>query len=40
MKGVTARYVKVTAEGAGVCPANHVRPGEESKVYFDEVIIQ
>ena len=39
MKGVIARYVKVTAEGAGACPENHVRPGEESKVYFDEVII-
>lgn len=37
---VTARYVRVTAEGAGECPADHVRPGQEARVYFDEVIIE
>lgn len=40
MKGIGARYVRVTAEGAGACPANHVRPGQEARVYFDEIIIE
>ena len=40
MGGVSARYVRVTAEGAGVCPDEHVRPGQEARVYFDEVIIE
>ena len=39
LKGTAAQYVRVTAEGAGVCPADHVRPGQEARVYFDEVII-
>ena len=34
------RYVRVTAEGAGVCPADHVRPGQEARVYFDEIRIE
>ena len=40
MGGVSARYVRVTAEGAGICPDEHVRPGQEARVYFDEVIIE
>lgn len=40
MKGTEARYVRVTAEGAGVCPADHVRPGQEARVYFDEIRIE
>lgn len=40
MKGVAARYVRITAEGAGVCPPDHVRPGQEARVYFDEIMIQ
>ncbi|WP_329905556.1 beta-N-acetylhexosaminidase [Porphyromonas pogonae] len=40
MKQTCARYVRVTAEGAGCCPPNHVRPGQESRVCFDEVIIE
>ena len=39
MKGTEARYVRVTAEGAGVC-AYHVRPGQEARVYFDEIRIE
>lgn len=39
MKGTAARYVRITAEGEGACPADHVRPGQEARVYFDEVII-
>lgn len=40
MKGTEARYVRVTAEGAGACPADHVRPGQEARVYFDEIRIE
>ena len=32
MGGVSARYVRVTAEGAGICPDEHVRPGQEARV--------
>lgn len=37
--GVSGRYVKIAFEGAGKCPENHVRPVQDAKVYFDEVII-
>lgn len=40
MGDVKARYVRVTALGPGACPQNHVRPGQESRVMFDEVIIE
>lgn len=40
MGGVEARYVRVIAKGAGVCPPDHVRPGQEARMYFDEVIIE
>lgn len=40
MKGIRARYVRVLAQGAGYCPADHVRPGQVAKVFFDEIIIQ
>ncbi len=40
LKGVNARYVRVTARGAGNCPADHVRPRQEARIYFDEVIIE
>ena len=40
MGGVVARYVRVTAKGAGICPDSHVRPGQEARIYFDEVIIE
>ena len=38
--GVQARYVRVTAKGPGVCPASHVRPGQVSRILFDEVILE
>ena len=37
--GKKARYVRVTAKGPGECPENHVRPGQESRVLFDEIMI-
>lgn len=36
---VTGRYVRIVAQGAGDCPDDHVRPGQEARIYFDEVII-
>ena len=38
--GTQARYVRVTAKGPGVCPASHVRPGQTSRIFFDEVILE
>lgn len=40
LKNEPARYVRVIAKGAGACPATHVRPGQEARVYLDEVIIE
>lgn len=40
LKGVKARYVRVTAKGAGLNPSDHLRPGVESRVCFDEVIVE
>ena len=38
--GTEARYVRVVARGAGDCPLTHVRPGQEARIYFDEIIIE
>lgn len=40
LKGETARYIRVSMEGAGECPDDHVRPGQESRVCVDELIIE
>ncbi len=40
MGGVSARYVRVTAKVAGRCPADHVHPGQDSRIGFDEIIIE
>lgn len=40
MKGESARYIKIQMEGAGECPADHVRPGQESRVCLDELIVE
>ena len=37
---IIGRYIKFTLETPGNCPDNHVRPGQASKVYLDEVIIE
>lgn len=34
------RYVKIIVEKPGICPPDHLRSGQESKVYFDEIIIE
>ena len=36
--GTEARYVRVVARGAGDCPFTHVRPGQEARIYFDEIL--
>ena len=38
--GEKARYIRVVAYGAGLCPFTHVRPGQEARIYFDEVIVE
>ena len=35
-----ARYVRVIMKGAGKCPEHHVRPGLETQIYLDEVLIE
>ena len=35
-----ARYVRIIMKGAGKCPEQHVRPGLESQIYLDEVMIE
>lgn len=40
MGGVSARYVRVTAKGAGYCPDDHVHPGQNTRICFDEIIIK
>lgn len=40
LKNEAARYVRVIARGVGECPVTHVRPGQEARIYFDEVIIK
>lgn len=38
--GEKARYVRVILRGAGACPPNHVRPGQEARLNVDEVIVE
>ena len=35
-----ARYVRINLKGAGKCPKSHVRPGMESQICLDEVLIE
>lgn len=37
--GEKARYIRIVAYGAGRCPITHVRPGQEARIYFDEIMI-
>ena len=38
--GTQGRYVRVSAKGPGVCPASHVRSGQASRIFFDEVMLE
>ena len=35
-----SRYVRIILRGAGKCPATHVRPGQDAKVYVDEIMVE
>ena len=35
-----SRYVRIIMRGAGKCPATHVRPGQDAKVYVDEIMVE
>lgn len=40
-KNINARFVRISAEAADTIPADHfMRPGQISKFYFDEIIIE
>ena len=39
-EGTFKEDVRIIAKGAGECPATHVRPGQEARIYFDEVMIE
>lgn len=39
-KDVVARYIRFTLETPGKCPEDHVRPGQASRIYLDEIIIK
>lgn len=38
--GEKGRYIRVVAYGAGECPVTHVRPGQDARIYFDEIIVE
>lgn len=40
LQGTHARYVRIWAKGAGICPDDHVRPGQEARMCFDEIMIE
>lgn len=37
---VKARYVRISFEVPGRCPLDHVRPGQPSRIYLDEIMIE
>ncbi len=37
---VSARYIRIDGKNPGPCPADHVRPGQRTWVYMDEIIIE
>lgn len=38
--GETTRYIRIVAYGSGSCPATHVRPGQEARIFFDEIVVE
>ena len=40
LSNISARYVRVNAKNPGICPSYHVRQGQRTWVYLDEVIIK
>lgn len=39
-KGISGRFLRITATGAGNNPEDHLRPGQSSRYYFDEIIVE
>ncbi len=39
-QAVSARYVRFTFGSAGPCPTDHVRPGQPSRIYLDELSVK
>lgn len=37
---VTSSQIRISLEGAGNCPQNHLRPGQESRMCIDEVLVK
>lgn len=37
---VSARYIRIDGKNPGPCPESHVRPGQKTWVYMDEIIIE
>lgn len=37
---VSARYIRIDGKNPGLCPADHVRSGQRTWVYMDEIIIE
>jgi len=38
--GQSARYVRIEAETAGTMPISHVRPGQQARLFIDEIIVE
>lgn len=39
-KDINAQFIRISCTGAGKNPVNHIRPGQQSRYYFDEIIIE
>lgn len=37
---VSARYIRIDGKNPGLCPADHVRSGQKTWVYMDEIIVE
>jgi hexosaminidase len=40
LKGIHARYVKVTARNLGLCPAWHIGSGDKAWLFVDEIVVE
>lgn len=39
VRSVHARFIRVNVTNVGKCPENHLRPGQQSRYYFDEIMV-
>lgn len=40
LDGITSSQIRISLEGAGNCPQNHLRPGQESRMCIDEILVK